>query len=163
MTVPVNTLVSVYPLPGVITLTVPFKVIDQAGQLSPATANVVIPFKVVPYPDLTPVIELRSNIFDVGAVKEVVMYLEGILNFATSNGTVAFNFTAYQGFQLQAYDGALVSVSPTGGAIEQVGNAQWSVVGTQNGHNISLQAKAGVTLPATACRSWAFGSSVQPR
>ena len=146
VTVPVNTLVSVYPLPGVIAVTVPFKVIDQAGQLSPATANVVIPFKVVPYPDLTPVIELPSNIFDAGEVKDVVVYVEEILNFPTSNGTVAFNFTAPPGFQLQAYDGTLASVSPTGGALEQVGNALWSVVGTQNGHNVSLQAKAGVNI-----------------
>lgn len=146
VTVPVNTQVSVYPLPGVITVTVPFKVIDQAGQLSLATANVVIPFKVVPYPDLTPVIELPSNIFDAGEIKDVVVYVEEILNFATSNGTVAFSFTVPPGFQLQAYDGTLATVAPTGGTLENVGNAQWSVVGAQNGHNVNLQAKAGVKI-----------------
>ena len=146
VTVVVNTPVSVYPVAGNVTVDMAFKVIDQAGQQSPLTAHVLIPFKVVPYPDLTPVIDLPSNLFAAGETKNVVVYLQEILNFATSNGTVVFRFTVPPGYELQPYNVALTSLAPTGGVLTNVTNDKWSVVGAQNGRSINLKAIPGIGI-----------------
>ena len=146
VTVVVNTPVSVYPAAGNVTVDMAFKVIDQAGQQSPLTAHVLIPFKEVPYPDLTPVIDLPSNLFAAGETKNVIVYIQEILNFATSNGTIIFRFTVPPGYELQPYNEALTSIAPTGGILTDVTNSKWAVAGLQNGRSINLKAIPGIGI-----------------